>query len=200
MKKFAVLLAVFLWTSFQVVAGENSSFGIGPKIWYAKIKDIGSGPLYGITANLDIQADWWISGYGCFGRVPDDDYDDLDFDVANAEFVIGKSETLFNWGFGLRYTQFAISIPHDSEEVSNTGPLIYIGTGQLFGESMLGWYAGGSLGYGFGDDAEGEFISYEVGLYASLSRWLINVGYRGWGGFDALDSFTGPAVSATYNL
>lgn len=181
----------------QATAGELKGFSIGPKIWYAKVKDFESGLLYGVSANANIGEEWWLSGYGCFGRITDNNFD---YDLADAEFVFGRSEPLFDWGVGLRYMQFAAAYYEYNDNVDAYGPMIYIGTGQLFGDGPLGWYAGGSLGYASGDAIDGEFITYEGGLYANLSNWLINAGIRGWGDFDTLDILLGPAASVVYHF
>jgi len=184
MKKLMTLgMALVLTTAF---AASTLASSIAGKVWYAEMEDIDDSTLmYGGTASLSLTESLWLSGMVLLGTYDDVGGFGVDYDSADAEGVLGLTFAILDVGIGARYSLWTLSDDFSNEEeLTIFGPMAYIGLGDSFGESPLGWYFGGSYMFkDFGDaedeDVDGfEHYNVEGGLFLSLDPLMATVGYR----------------------
>jgi len=184
MKKLMTLgMALMLTTA---LAGSALASSIAGKVWYAEMEDIDDSTLmYGGTASLSLSESLWLSGMVLLGTYDDVWGSGVDYDSADAEVVLGMSFNILDVGIGARYSLWTLSdVWGNEEELTIFGPMAYLGLGDSFGESPLGWYVGGSYMFkDFGDaddaDVDGfEHYNIEGGLFLALDPLVATVGYR----------------------
>jgi hypothetical protein len=137
MKMIKLVLAAAIIMSITSVASASS---IAAKVWYAEASEIEDPALlYGVNASLSLSENLWISGMILTGT-----YDDFlaDIDTSDAEVILGYTTPVMDIGIGGRYTLWTVD--DIDEDLSIFGPMAYVGFGNAFGESPIGWYLGGS--------------------------------------------------------
>ncbi len=185
MKKLMTLgMALVLTTA---LAGSALASSIAGKIWNAESEELDDSTLmYGGTASLSLGESLWLSGMVLLGTYDDVFSSGVDYDSADAEAVLGMSFNILDVGIGARYSLWTLSDDFGNEEEFIVfGPMAYLGLGDSFGESPLGWYIGGSYMFkDFGDaydqDLEDTFEHYNVegGLSLYIDPVMATVGYR----------------------
>jgi len=184
MKKMMTLgMALVLTTA---LAGSALASSIAGKVWVAESEELDDSTLmYGGSASLSLGENAWISGMYLMGS-----YDDIfglgiDYDAADAEVILGVSFEILDVGIGARYSEWTFRAGGEEFDMAIFGPVAYIGLGDSFGDSPLGWYVGGSymfkdFGDAYDDDLEDTYEHYNVegGLSLFLDPVTATVGYR----------------------
>jgi len=176
------------------MAGVASASSIGAKLWYAEADGVEDPAMhYGVTGSLSLGGDLWISAMylmGTFdnvGATPARSgvaaYSGASVDTVDGEVVLGYTANIVDVGLGARYSEWTIG--DATESLAIFGPMVYIGLGNSFGESPLGWYVGGSymfkdFGDAYDENAEDTFEHYNIegGLFLSIEALVATVGYR----------------------
>lgn len=118
----------------------------------------------------------------------------FDFTLTDAELLAGYSYNVIDVGIGVRHTTWeaaklnynmvfvdgswiAETLP--DSELTIFGPVVYLGAGSQFGDSPMGWYAGGSFMFiDLGDEEDGEHFNIEAGIFFSKGHISATGGYR----------------------
>jgi len=183
-----------------------AGLSIGGKVWYADTENADDPAfLVGPTLSIDLTENLWISGMGLFGTYEFDE-GDWEMDQTDAEAVLGYTVSIFDIGVGGRYTLWQVG--PDNDELNIFGPMVYLGIGDTFGESPIGWYAAGSYMFKDFGDAEDEDVpgyehwNAEAGLFLAFERFGATVGYRHkeWIEKDYDRTFSGVAASVSLKL
>lgn len=154
---------------------------------------VGNKRLWVSAAYVEGEAGFTLSGAGTQGTIEEVDSD----------FVIGWDFAKIDVGFGYRFAEFTTNILDLATPVVSTGPMAYLGGGDLFGQTNWGYYWG--VAYMFADldddDGEQEHVNGEGGFrWTSRTNVSVLFGYRykdysgDGGGF----SFSGPVVNLAY--
>ncbi len=191
-------------------AAKAGDFTLGLRAWNASFSgdlDAESDLFPGVYASWDVTDHLWITvGYvegepdATFGTSPGS-IEELDSDL-----IIGWSFPKLEVGVGYRHAEFTLSSPpSDPFTTTSTGPMVYLGGGNLFGEDRWGWgyYWGAAYMFKDMDDDDGaqEHANSEAGfLWTSRKDFSILFGYRYKRYFLAEDdaSFSGPVVNLAY--
>lgn len=188
MKKMWTLGMVLVLAT--VMAGNTMASSIAGKVWYADAEAVDDTALmYGGTASLSLSEYLWVSGMYMMGTYEDvGGWSGLDWDSVDGEALLGYSFPYFDVGVGGRYSVWSIGTTEENEEEFQIfGPMVYVGAGQLIGNSPLGWYVGGSymfldLGDAYDEDNDDvdtyEHYNIEAGLFLSMDPLTATVGYR----------------------
>lgn len=213
MKRCLLIAIVVLSVCVGRAVAEGPSFSIGVKAWELDAEVASdTATLAGIAGSVDITDSVWISGLFMAGTltVPMI-FEDDEITVSDGELFAGYSFAYLDLGGGFRYSTWEFWIGDTGEgfeECAIYGPTIYVGTGSVFGDTPLGWYAGASwmfLDLGDTEDKLGEsqeHFNFELGLFVSWQYFGATLGYRErsypGGPFDISDlSGGGPALSAS---
>jgi hypothetical protein len=134
----------------------------------------------------------WLSAMYMMGTLKSQDSDmGVDMDIADSEAVLGFSLDILDIGVGARYSTWT---DKSGDELKILGPMAYVGLGNTFGESALGWYVGASYMFmdlgdakdlqdeidaaGINADVTFEHFNVEAGLSFSQERLQATLGYR----------------------
>jgi hypothetical protein len=168
------------------IAGAASASSIGVKFWNPEVDTADDPALHlGVTGSASMGGNMWLSGMILAGTFEDvGNLPGNDVDTADAEIVIGYTANIVDIGLGARYTEWADANDPD-DDFKIFGPMIYVGLGNSFGDSPLGWYCGGSyMIKDFGDaydedwDVTYEHYNVEGGLFLSAGSLSATLGYR----------------------
>lgn len=207
MKKIATLsMALMLMAAF---AGSAAASSIAGKVWNAESEELDDTTLmYGGTASLSLGETLWISGMYLTGAYEDMLGSGIDIDTADAEVILGLSFQILDVGIGARYSEWTFTADGEDVDMAIFGPMAYLGLGDSFGESPLGWYLGGSymfkdFGDAYDEDWEDTYEHYNVegGLSLFLDPVMATVGYRykDYVNFEE-SSFSGVAASVGFGF
>ncbi len=211
---FAVILAMG-----GTPMAEAGDFTLGLKAWNASLSgrqiDGDSGLFPGVYFSWDVNDRLWISAGYVEGEV-DFTIRDSTFggfvEEVDSDLIVGWSFAKLDIGVGFRFAEFTVStlvfdVP-DISAATSTGPMVYLGGGDLFGQtSPWGYYWG--LAYMFADldddgeeDSKQKHLNGEAGLrWTSKRNFSILLGYRYKeysGGGSSGTSFSGPVVNLAY--
>jgi hypothetical protein len=183
MKVIKEILAMALVMS---MAGVASASSIAAKAWYVDTDGAEDPALfYGGTASLSLSDNLWISGMYLMGSFNDLLGAGVDLDSADGELLLGYTAKILDIGIGGRYSRWSVVNAGDSiSDLDIWGPMVYVGLGNSFGDSILGWYVGGSYMFkdlGDADDANiptFEHYNVEGGLFLAIDALSATVGYR----------------------
>jgi hypothetical protein len=195
----------------ETPVAEANDFTVGFKAWNASFSasnlDGDSDLFSGAYFSWNLTDRIWISAGYVEGEV--------DFRIAgstisgaleevDSDFVVGWSFATLDVGIGYRYAKFTTRISDSAIPSTSSGPMAFLGGGDLFGKSSWGYYWG--LAYMFedmdDDDGSLEQFNGEGGLrWTSNTNLSILIGYRykeysGAGAGGA--SFGGPVVNLAY--
>jgi hypothetical protein len=186
MKLAKGLLAGILVMSLAVSA--QAGLSAGGKLWYAVFDADGAESALMLGPTLSIGGDtMWLSGMYLKGSL-DEEGGSIDF--ADSEVDLGFSLDTLDIGVGVRYSEWTSKFGGSAQDIAIWGPMGYLGLGNSFGESALGWYIGASYMFmDLGDaadyedkydikDATFEHFNAEAGLSFSAARIQATLGYR----------------------
>ena len=181
------LFIIFLLLSS--VPADASSFTLGLKAWNASFSADnldGSDDLFfpGFYFSWDINQKLWISAGYIEGEV--------DFNIVNStssgsieetdsDFIIGWGFSKVDVGIGYRAAEFTTVINDIAFQTESSGPMVYLGGGDLFGQSSWGYYWGVAYMFEDLDDDDGgqEHLNAEGGLrWTSPQNLSVLFGYR----------------------
>jgi hypothetical protein len=182
-----VLKGIMVVAVIMSIAGAASASSIAAKVWYADATDIEDAALlYGGSASISMGDNLWLSGAFLTGTYDGDDTDGnaiRDVDTTDAEIVLGYTANIIDIGVGARISSWEWEGVED--DFLMFGPMVYVGLGNTFGDTDLGWYVGGSYMFkDFGDaddkdwDATYEHYNVEGGLFLAMESLSVTVGYR----------------------
>ncbi len=124
----------------------------------------------------------------------------------NTDIIVGWSFARLDVGLGYRHTgitELKIVVADTASEMTSSGPVVYLGGGDLFGQSRWGYYWG--VSYMFKDidatDGSQEQVNGEAGFRWTSPRNLsVLLGYRYKEYFgDAFGlTFDGPTLTVAY--
>ena len=183
----SVLAALLCIAPNRVAADGDFGQKLGLKVWTIDMefqwpyedKVTGDGVIAGVTTSLDFPEDFWLSFYCMFG--------DLQFGTVKSsesldvELLFCKTLDMFALGLGARHWATETIRSNDTEsDYTLFGPMLYVGLGDVFGESPLGWYT--SATWMFLDLEEdwddGRHYILEAGLFLALDPVTATLGYR----------------------
>lgn len=206
MKKALLALSV---SGLLLSAGVSyGGVSVGAKLWNVNVDGYDSALMYGATASLDLgESGFWMSAMYLTGEL-ESEYADYDYiernevETTDTEAVLGYRIGILDIGAGVRYATWEFTDTYEQYgitykqtiEVVHYGPMAYVGAGNTFGDSPLGWYVSGSymfldLGdlydeegvdeYGNPEEAETlEHWNAEGGLFLAWESLSATVGYR----------------------
>jgi len=177
-----------------MVTAAQAGLSVGGKLWYVSFGDdaVDSALMIGPKADLSGE-NVWLSGMFLFGST---EAGGEDIDQQDGEVLVGLTLSLFDIGVGLRDTTWkeGLRVGGQTEDMTIWGPMAYVGMGNSFGDSPIGWYAGASYMFmdmgdlkdaqddlksmGINEDITGEHYNIEVGLSFSAEHFQATVGYR----------------------
>ncbi len=165
------------------IAGSAFASSLGGKFWYAEADGIDDPAMHvGVTGSLSLGGNLWMSGMYLLGTFEDAVWGE-DFESADGEIVFGYTANIVDIGLGARYSEWAIG--NNAEEFKIFGPMVYVGLGNTFGMSPVGWYVGGSyvikdFGDAYDNDWEDTYEHYNIegGVFASAGALVATLGYR----------------------
>lgn len=197
MKKALLALSV---SGLLLSAGVSyGGVSVGAKLWNVNVDGYDSSLMWGATASLDLgESGFWMSAMFLTGEL-ESEYVDYGYSEKNevettdTEAVLGYRIGILDIGAGVRYATWelmdryedAYYIVTTETEVVHYGPMVYVGAGNTFGDSPIGWYVSGSYMFlDLGDlyDEEGvdalEHWNAEGGLFLAWESLSATVGYR----------------------
>jgi hypothetical protein len=166
-KVVSACICVVLIAGYAARAEEPYRYHFGVKYWNVSNEFAdGDFALGGVVLGYNISKAFWISAMlttgGCWhddGRTGTSRGKSQESDM---EFVLGRSFRWFDIGGGLRSIDFSQKISGETSEVRSTGPMFYVGTGNHFGSSDVGWYGGASIvPVSFESDVDGDHYNLE---------------------------------------
>ncbi len=184
-----VVVALGFISGIGFAQDDEFGFSLGAKVWVVDTsykwpgspERTGSGTLIGPVIEFDFPAGFWFSSWLLAGEV-EFTGNAYNYDISDGEAVIGCDiGGLFDLGIGYR-SEEAVSdvMSGSSQTLTSAGPLVYIGTGSMFGNSAVGWYTGAS--WMFSDMEEdyeaGEHVNVEGGLFFVTDYFMLSGGYR----------------------
>jgi hypothetical protein len=202
-----------------LVTAAQAGVSLGAKAWYVSFGDDDLDNAILIGPKVDLSGEtFWLSGMFLFGstEVSEGGMTE-DVDLQDGEALIGATFQLLDIGVGIRDT----TLRFRGEDMTIWGPMAYIGLGNTFGESPIGWYVGGSYMFmDMGDlkdaqdeiddaggdlDVTGEHYNIEAGLSFSAERFQATVGYRikkflNWDGEGETGDLTQSGVAASASI
>jgi hypothetical protein len=204
-----------------LVQAAEAEFSVGGKLWMVNFDDaVGLDSTIMFGPKIDLSGEtFWLSGSFLFGSADSNEpYYGVDesTDMQDGEVLLGMSFSFIDVGLGFRDTTFGYKEKgKTADKLTIWGPMVYVGTGSMFGESPLGWYVGASFMFlDLGDLSDvqdvldsaqvnekvtGEHYNIEVGLSATFEHFSATAGYRykAFLNFDD-DTQSGIAVSASF--
>ncbi len=201
---FIVCCAAMLTGAHRVQA--DLYFDGGLKLWYAEPKLAERAMMFGPSAVLSVQEDFWLRAFYLYGQYDYVQRPDTrqvgSVGVYDAELVGGLNWDIFHFGVGLRWaTVLREERVEDGRLIRNRasgGPVLAAGVAQSLAEwpwgftgSPWGWYAG--LSWMFYDiDDDGEHINVDVGITHVSHGLYKSIGYRYKNVFDheRMEGFT----------
>ncbi len=196
------------------IAGAASASSIAGKLWYADANELEDPALhYGITGSLSIGQNMWISGMFLTGTFDDGlaiQYNDhlgyIDVESTDAEVIIGGTYDILDFGVGIRYSQWTFGDSAGDDEFIYGGPTVYLGLGNTFGDTPIGWYIGGTymffdLGDAYDDDWDNTYEHWNVegGLFLAMGSASATIGYR-YKDFIDFDDSEISGIAASFGL
>lgn len=184
---FLLITAVL---SVLAIPANAADFTLGLKTWnvgFSSDTFDGSGDelfFPGFYFSWDINDRIWISAGYIEG-------DDVGFTLAlggtgtleevDSDFIVGWSFSKVDIGIGYRYSELTVILEGQAFPVESSGPMVYLGGGNLFGQSSYGYYWG--VAYMFedleDDDQSQDHINAEAGVrWTSQSNLSFMLGYR----------------------
>ncbi len=193
-------------------AVEASDFTLGLKAWNASLSagglDGGDDLFPGVYFSRGVTERLWISAGYVEGEV---DFTapglnptlSRSIEEVDSDFIVGWSFAKLDVGVGYRFAEFKVSFGPTATLTSSNGPVVYLGGGDLFGQSHWGYYWGVAYMFEDLDDDDGaqEHFNGEGGFrWTSQSNISILFGYRHKEYFGDGGNFTfaGPAVNLAY--
>ena len=174
------------------IAGGAFASSVAAKVWNAEADGIDDPALHvGVSASLSLGGNLWLSGQYLAGTFEDVFIMGNDFDTVDGEIVFGYTANIVDVGLGARYSEWTFG--NNSDEFQIFGPMIYVGVGNTFGDSPVGWYIGGSyMVKDFGDASDDgdydapefsgldtyEHYNIEGGLFLVMDWLTATCGYR----------------------
>ncbi len=191
-------------------AAEADEFTLGLKAWSAALSAnnlAGDNDLFpGLYFAWDVNDRLWISAgyvegeadFTVTGSTTSGSIEEVDSDL-----IVGWSFAKLDVGVGYRFAEFT-TVLDPAVPVTSTGPMVYLGGGNFFGQYRWGYYWGMAYMFKDMDDDDGaqEHINGEVGIrWTSRKNLSILFGYRhkeysGEGAAGA--TFSGPVMNLAY--
>lgn len=181
----SLVLAVFLTPTLDGAAAEmGQKLGLKAWImdasyqWPGEDKVEGDGVLAGLTTSIDLPSDFWFSFYYMVG---DFDYNiELEQEFEDIELLLCRSFDMLDVGIGTRRWNTESTRNFETYDANLFGPMLYLGLGDLFGESPVGWYT--SVTWMFvdleDDWDDGRHYILEAGLFLALRPVTATLGWR----------------------
>jgi hypothetical protein len=203
------VVVVGLALSVLMVMSASAGMQIGAKIWVQDTsfqypgfdETTADGVAVGPQVSFDLGDSWWVSASWL---VAESEWEgDLEETTQDAEAVLALSLEWFDIGVGFRYSEDEDPLRGESsEKYRKYGPMAYVGAGDSFGDSPLGWYAGASwMFYDLNDDWDwGEHYNIEAGLSLYLDPLSATVGYRMKDHYDSDNDLTYEGVTASLSI
>ena len=193
---------------------EARDFTLGLKAWYASGSATGAEVdedlffpgfyfAWGATDRIWISAAY-VDGEVDFAFPNDQPGTSRSFKEEDADLVIGWSFPKLDVGVGYRDAEFTARSDAGDFPTSSAGPMVFLGGGDLWGQSNWGYYW--ALAYMFedmdDDDGSQEHFNGEAGFrWTSQKNFSVLFGYRYKeysGDFTADLTFDGPVVNLAY--
>lgn len=176
------IVVVGLMLSVLMVMSASAGLSVGAKLWMQDLSIDGDGGEIeadgagvGPTLSLDLGENLWVSGSWIVSVLDFDDGSDMT--TQDAEAVLALSFDWIDVGIGFRYSEDEFT---GESKTRKYGPMAYVGLGDSFGDTPLGWYAAASWMFAdLNDDWDaGEHYNVEAGLSLYLDPINATVGYR----------------------
>lgn len=199
------VVIVGLLLSVLMVVSASAGLQVGAKAWMIEgTFDGGGGELdtdgvmVGPTLSIDLGDSLYCSAMWLIGE--EDWGGGLEYDTQEAEIVLAIAFDWFDIGIGCRYTEDELQ--SDGTKARRLGPMAYLGAGNSFGDSPLGWYAGAAWMFVDVDDDwdAGEHYNVEAGLSFYLDPISAAVGYRMRDHYDADNDLLYKGVTASASI
>ncbi len=191
-------------------AAEADDFTLGLKAWSASLSannlDGDSDLFPGVYFAWDLTDRLWISAgyvagevdFTLTGSTTSGSIEEVDSDL-----IVGWSFPKLDVGVGYRLAEFTTITNDGRFPVTSTGPMVYLGGGDLFGQYRWGYYWGVAYMFKDMDDDDGsqKHINAEAGIrWTSQKNLSILFGYRHkeYSGEGSDFSFSGPVVNLAY--
>lgn len=182
-----IINGIMVATMALCIAGGAHASSVAFKAWNAEIDSAKDPALHvGASVSLDLGGGLRLSGQYLGGT-----FDDVrgvagnNIDSTDADLALIYRANIFDIGIGGRYTEWGTRNSVSTDDFQIFGPMVYLGLGDSFGDSILGWYIGGSYMFkDFGDaydnnwDATYEHYNVEGGLSLVAGSLVATVGYR----------------------
>jgi hypothetical protein len=172
-KYFLTALVVFITASS--IADNNTQIGF--VMWDTTRDNADNSVLYGPKINITLENDWWLAARGTFGTVNFDN--NKKRNEADFEALLGNKIELLDIGAGVKYISQEMSQGKREKTNNGYGPLLYLGLTSPFGDSPVGFYTSASwMPSIIGDDEIGPHYNLEGGLFFSIDKTVLTLGYR----------------------
>lgn len=212
------LLAKFFFVVALAVGGTNAaeagSFTLGLKAWGASLSadglDGGEELVPGLSVSWGVTNRVWLSA-GYLEREIDftlsvDETTSGSIKEVDSDIIVGWSFTAVDVGLGYRFTEFTTRISAAGNPTSSSGPMVFLGGGDLFGGSRWGYYWGLASMFEDLDDADGRQTHFngEAGFHWTAPRnvsLLMGYRYKRYSGTGSLGlTISGPVVNLAYTF
>ncbi len=204
MRRTVVMLGLTL--SVLMVMSASAGMQVGAKVWMVDTeyqhpgfeKQEADGLAVGPTVSFDLGESFWLSAMWLVGE--EDWGEGGEGTTQDAEAVLALALDWFDIGVGFRYSEDEDLT--DGAKFRKYGPMAYLGAGNSFGDSPLGWYAGASWMFAdLNDDWDwGEHYNVEAGLSFYLDPLSATVGYRVKDHYDSDNDLTYKGVTASLSI
>ncbi len=204
----ALILALGVTPTAQ--AGDVT---LGLKAWSAALSAINldsSDDFFpGLVFSSDVADRLWLSAGYLKGEVDftiTDSTASGSIEEVDADLIVGWSFAKLDLGVGYRVAEFTRTISDTTVDTISSGPMVFLGGGDLFGQQLWGWGYYWAAAYMFedldDDDGVQEHFNGEGGFrWTSRQNLSILFGYRykeysGEGAAGA--TFSGPVMNLAY--
>ena len=200
------VVVVGLLLSVLMVVSATAGMTVGAKVWVVDesyqfdggAEHTADGVAIGPVISVDLGDTFWLSASWLIG---DNEWEDgADETVQDAEIVLAMSLDWFDLGVGFRYSEDEDLVT--AANYRKYGPMAYVGVGNSFGDSPIGWYAAASWMFvDLNDDWEwGEHYNAEGGLSLYLDPFSATVGYRYKSHYDSDNDLVYQGVTASASM